>query len=91
MNLARCDECCAKLNGINGDTVYPITNKATWLFNEGYEHLCEDCMDDKNIDEEKLFINKDGQIDLIKDKMKTSQNRATNAKVAYSETRGEQS
>lgn len=62
MNLARCDDCCAKLDGVDGHSVYVLIDEARELLNDEYEHLCEDCMDNINIDKEKLFINAKGII-----------------------------
>ena len=76
MDLARCDDCCKKLDGIDGHSVYILTDMAIEFLNSKsrelldgeYEHLCEDCMDDINLDEEKLCINEDNHIDIIKEK-----------------------
>ncbi len=59
MDMSRCDECCAKLDGVNGDTVYVLSCEAMDLFNNDYEHLCEECMDNLNSDEEVLFLKKE--------------------------------
>ena len=36
MDMSRCDECCEKLDGVNGDTVYTSTTSSTLLANGNY-------------------------------------------------------
>jgi len=68
MNINRCDKCCDKLHGINGDEVYELSRDAKKFLKREYEHLCEECMDEINMDDEKLFVSQEAftaTIDLI--------------------------
>lgn len=56
MLIARCDKCNNKLDGVDGRSVYSLSIKASLVVDNEYEHLCEDCMDEINIDDEVLTI-----------------------------------
>jgi len=64
MDITRCDDCCDKLDGIDDGVVFLLSEEAQEL--TGYEHLCEECMDNYNSDEKQLVIFKEKYSAIIR-------------------------